>query len=70
MLKARLTVMVCAYALAATAVFAQNSYVFQLPGQTGLTQDIVGKGDDDFSRSLTATGPAKSYAITAAPTGK
>jgi uncharacterized protein (TIGR03437 family) len=69
MLKARLTVMVCAYALAATAAFAQNSYVFQLPGQTGLTQDIVGKGDDDFSRSLTSTGPAKSYAITAAPTG-
>ncbi len=69
MLNVRPFLIACACLAAAGAAFAQNSYVFQLPGQTGLTSDIVGKGDDAFNRSLSATGPAKSFAITANPTG-
>lgn len=59
MVKLRLSLPVCAYLAAAGAIFAQNSYVFQLPGNavTGQTPQITAVGDNDFSRII---GPASS----------
>jgi uncharacterized protein (TIGR03437 family) len=59
MVKTRLSLPVCAYLAAAGAIFAQSSYVFQLPGNavTGQTPQITAVGDNDFSRQI---GPASS----------
>ena len=70
MLKPRLSLVVCAYLTAAAGAFAQTSYVFQLPGQTGLTTQIVGKGDNDFSRVVIAnSGPNAASGVIATPKG-
>lgn len=57
MVNPRLSLLVCAHLAAATAMFAQSSYVFQLPGlaQTGQAPQIEGLGDNNFGRLL---GPA------------
>ena len=65
-----LSLAVCVYLAAATAAFAQSSYVFQLPGQTGLTTQIVGLGDNDFARIAgPGNGPAGATRVVATPNG-
>ena len=74
MVKPHLSLLVCAYLAAATAAFAQTSYVFQLPGlaQTGQAPQIEGVGDNNFGRIL---GPINSTSfsgatkVVATPTG-
>ena len=48
MVNRSLSLAVCVSLAAATAAFAQSSYIFQLPGQAGRTTQIVGLGDNDF----------------------
>ena len=56
--------------VAATAAFSQSSYIFQLPGQTGLTTQIVGLGDNDFTRIAgPGNGPVGSTRVVATPNG-
>src|ERR1700738_1195730 len=69
MVKRHLSLVVCVY-LTAAAAFAQSSYIFQLPGQTGLTTQIVGLGDNDFSRIAgPGNGPAGASKVLATPNG-
>src|SRR5581483_9698703 len=70
MVKPRLPLVLCVSLIAVSAAFAQSSYVFQLPGQTGLSTQIVGSGDDDFHRIvINQNGPSKASRIVATPNG-
>jgi uncharacterized protein (TIGR03437 family) len=70
MVNRSLSLAVCVSLAAATAAFAQSSYIFQLPGQTGMTTQIVGLGDNDFARSVgPGNGPVGSTKVVATPGG-
>jgi uncharacterized protein (TIGR03437 family) len=74
MVKPRFVPAVCLYLAAATAAFAQTSYVFQLPGQAVTQQgpQITGVGDDNFSRKVGPTNNASfggATKVVATPTG-
>src|ERR1700730_10001419 len=56
--------------LASMAASGQSSYVFQLPGVNGFTTQVVGLGDNDFSRAVSnANGPAGAFQVLATPDG-
>ncbi len=70
MVKPHLSLVICVYLTAVAAAFAQSSYIFELPGQTGLTTQITGLGDNDFHRAVSsANGPAGAYRVLATPSG-
>lgn len=70
MVKRHLPLALCVYVTAISAAFGQNSYIFQLPGQTGLTTQIVGLGDNDFHRVVSSpNGPSAASRVLATPNG-
>ena len=70
MFKRSLSPAVCLF-LAAMAASAQSSYVFQLAGVNGAATQLVGLGDDNFSRALTsANAMAGAFQVLATPDGK
>ena len=69
MLKGNLSLAVC-LGLGSLAAFGQSSFVFQVPGASGTSTQIVGFGDNDFSRSASsANAPAGTFQVLARPTG-
>ncbi len=69
MFKRNLSLAVC-LSLASMAAYSQSSYIFQLPGANATGTQIIGLGDDNFSRSVSnANGPAGAYQILATPNG-
>ena len=68
MFKRNLSLAVCLF-LAALAASGQTSFVFQLPGSNGTTTQIVGLGDNDFSRTLSGNGLPGTYQVLATPDG-
>jgi hypothetical protein len=72
MVKPHLSVAVCLYLTASAAVFAQSSYLFQLPGQAlnGGTPQMVGLGDNDFNRHVgPVNSPPGASKVVATPNG-
>ena len=56
--------------LASMAAYSQSSYIFQLPGANATGTQILGLGDDNFSRAVSnANGPAGAYQVLATPNG-
>ena len=77
MFKRNLSLAVCV-CLAAMAAFGQTSYVFLVPGVNGIATQVVGLGDNDFSRVISdvvnGTGPTNalpgSFKVLATPDGR
>ncbi len=69
MFKGNLPLAACLW-LTSVAAYSQSSYIFQLPGANATGTQIVGLGDDSFSRSIgNASGPAGAFQVLATPNG-
>ena len=69
MFKRNLSLAACLW-FVSMAAFSQSSYIFQLPGANATGTQIVGLGDDNFSRAVSnASGPAGAYQVLATPNG-
>ncbi|MCU1336220.1 MAG: hypothetical protein JWO19_1801 [Bryobacterales bacterium] len=70
MFKRNLSVAACVCLATMVVASAQTSYVVQVPGVNGTSTQIVGLGDDAFSRAFSsASGLAGAFQVLATPSG-